>query len=117
MAINMAIILSNRLLFKNKVRSHFMEKLFSIAEAKNRLPSIIHEVEDGTSVRLTRYGRPVAIIMSIGEYEQSIIRENDFWDELMSYQNRLQQSGIIISDSDFEDLRDNSVGRDIEADK
>jgi antitoxin Phd len=66
-------------------------KIFSIAKAKDKLPSIIHEVEDGTSVRLTRYGRPVAIIMSIEEYEQSVVRGNDFWDELMSFRNSLKK--------------------------
>ena len=94
-----------------------MEKIFSIAKAKDKLPSIIHEVEDGASVRLTRYGRPVAIIMSIEEYEQSVVRENDFWDELMSFRNSLKKSGIMISDSDFEDLRDCSAGRDPEVHK
>jgi prevent-host-death family protein len=42
-----------------------MQKQFSIAKAKNELPSIIH-----SSVRLTRHGRPVAVLLSIREYEK-----------------------------------------------
>jgi prevent-host-death family protein len=47
-----------------------MEKQFSIAEAKSKLPAIIHSVEDGPSVKLTRHGKPVAVLLSIREYEQ-----------------------------------------------
>jgi antitoxin Phd len=48
-----------------------MERQFTIAEAKSRLPAIIHSVEDGPSVKLTRHGKPVAVLLSICEYEQS----------------------------------------------
>jgi prevent-host-death family protein len=47
-----------------------MQKQFSIAEAKNRLPTIVHSVENGPSVELTRRGKPVAVILSIQEYER-----------------------------------------------
>ena len=44
-----------------------MQKQFSISEAKNRLPSIIHihYVEEGPYVELTRRGKPVAVLLSI----------------------------------------------------
>ena len=45
-----------------------MERQFTIAEAKSRLPAIIHSVEDGPSVKLTRHGKPVAVLLSIHEY-------------------------------------------------
>jgi prevent-host-death family protein len=35
----------------------------SIVEAKNRLPEIIHAVEDGEEVVITRHGKPVAQIV------------------------------------------------------
>ena len=47
-----------------------MQKQFSIAEAKNRFPTIIHNVEKGPYVELTRRGKPVAVVLSIKEYEQ-----------------------------------------------
>ena len=46
-----------------------MQKQFSIAEAKNRLPTLVHYVEKGPSVKLTRWGKPVAVLLSIEEYE------------------------------------------------
>jgi prevent-host-death family protein len=39
----------------------------SVAEAKNRLPTLIKAVEDGESVTIYRHGRPVVdIAMSLG---------------------------------------------------
>jgi len=38
-----------------------MQKQYSIAEAKNKLPAIIHDVEEGSIVQFTRRGRPVAV--------------------------------------------------------
>ena len=34
-----------------------MSRSVSVAEAKNKLPSILREVEEGTIVEITRYGK------------------------------------------------------------
>lgn len=47
-----------------------MQKQYSIAEAKNHLPGIVHEVERDGAVELTRRGRPVAVMLSVREYER-----------------------------------------------
>ncbi len=47
-----------------------MHKQFSIVEAKNKLPAIIHSVEVGSAVELTRRGKPVDMVMSTAEYER-----------------------------------------------
>ena len=36
----------------------------SIAQAKNNLPQLIHDVEAGKPVRVTRHGRPAAVLVS-----------------------------------------------------
>jgi antitoxin Phd len=59
-----------------------MEDQYSIAEAKNRLPSIIHSVEKGPSVKFTRRGRPVAVLVSIAEYERLHRQKGNFWASL-----------------------------------
>ncbi len=41
---------------------------YSIAEAKTHLPRIIHEAENSGAIHLTRYGKPVAVILSASEY-------------------------------------------------
>lgn len=44
--------------------------MISIAEAKNRLPALIHQVEAGEAVTITRRGKPVAVVVSVEAYEQ-----------------------------------------------
>ena len=91
-----------------------MQDKFSIAEAKNRLPSIIHYVEKGPYVKLTRRGKPVAVLLSIQEYERLSLSFSGFWSALSKFRQKLKDEGIEISDTDFEDLRDTDVGREVE---
>ena len=91
-----------------------MQKRFSIAEAKNKLPSIIHDVEKGNSVELTRRGKPVAALLSIKEYEQLCGKGQNFWSGLMAIRQVIEDENIEISDLDFAGLRDPSTGRKAE---
>lgn len=47
-----------------------MEKTFSISEAKDRLPRLVHEAEAGAPVALTRRGKAVAVLISKAEYDR-----------------------------------------------
>jgi antitoxin Phd len=91
-----------------------MKRQFSIAEAKNKLPSIIHQVEKGPSVELTRRGEPVAVLLSVHEYERLDQKTRGFWNALMTFRQVLQDEAVEITDLDFEGLRDSSAGREVE---
>ena len=91
-----------------------MEKRYTIAEAKSNLPAIIHTVEDGPSVKLTRHGKPVAVLLSIREYEQLAKNKMGFWSALTKFRNILEKENIKITDADLADLRDTSTGRERE---
>jgi len=91
-----------------------MQKQFSIAEAKNRLPSIIHYIEKGPYVELTRRGKPVAVLLSIREYERLSCNYTGFWNALSAFRQNIHDEGIEISDTDFEGLRDPFAGREVE---
>ncbi|HDZ24552.1 MAG TPA: type II toxin-antitoxin system Phd/YefM family antitoxin [Desulfobacteraceae bacterium] len=93
-----------------------MQKQYSIAEAKNNLPSIIHQVEKGSSVELTRRGKPVAVLSSMREFERLNLSNAGFWNSLMAFRQMLKSEGTVISDEDFEGLRDLSPGREVELD-
>ncbi len=45
-------------------------KSVSIAQAKNALTELLHQVEAGDPVRVTRRGRPVAVMVSEAEFER-----------------------------------------------
>ena len=91
-----------------------MAKQFSIAEAKSKLPALIHSVEDGPYVQLTRHGKPVAVLLSIREYELLVLKKKGFWNALMKLRNAIEKEGIKITDADFRGLRDTSYGRESE---
>jgi prevent-host-death family protein len=90
-----------------------VQKQFSIAEAKNRLPAIVHYVEKGPSVELTRRGKPVAVLLSIQEYERLSRKYTGFWRAVSEYRRKIKDEGIGISEKDFQGLRDLSSGRDV----
>jgi len=91
-----------------------MQKQYSIAEAKNKLPSIIHDVEEGPIVQFTRRGRPVAVLVSLGDYERLSKQKKGFWAVLQAFRsNMLQYKDIVIGDADFKRLRDTDSGREM----
>lgn len=90
-----------------------MKTHYSISEAKNRLPHIVHDVEAGTPVTFTRHGKPVAVILSVREYERLNQKKDDFWDALTSFRKMMAENNIEFTDRDFDQLRDASVGREV----
>jgi prevent-host-death family protein len=89
-----------------------MQKQYPIAEAKNKLPSIVHDVEEGSIVQFTRRGRPVAVLLSLDDYERLSRQKNGFWAALQAFRSSMLQYGdVVIDDSDFKGLRDTDPGR------
>jgi len=91
-----------------------MEVQYTIAEAKNKLPAIIHSVEKGFPVKLTRHGRAVAVLLSVDQYENLTRGMKGYWEALESFRDQMKKEDILISDADFEALRDESRGREVE---
>ncbi len=91
-----------------------MQNQYTVSEAKNKLPAIIHSVEMGPSVQLTRRGRPVAVLISVAEYDKLRGGYNNFWDTLTAFRKRMQAVQVDISERDFETIRDSSTGREVD---
>ncbi len=91
-----------------------MQKQYSIAEAKNKLPAIIHQVEKGPFVELTRRGKPVVVLLSIDEFKRLSLSNSGFWKALTAFRETLNSEGTVVSDQDFEGLRDSSPGREVD---
>lgn len=89
-----------------------MQKQFSIAEAKNRLPALVHIADEGTPIELTRRGKSVAVIISKHDYELLTRTREGFWTALTNFRQNLLQEECTISDDDFAGLRDRSSGRE-----
>jgi prevent-host-death family protein len=90
-----------------------LTKQYSIAQARDRLPSIVHEVERGQPVELTRRGRPVAVVMSLRDYERIAGRRPGFAAALAAFLASTEPGELGFVDEDFAGLRDRSPGRDL----
>jgi len=91
-----------------------MTRKVSVAEAKGKLPSILHEVERGLRVEITRHGKSVAVIVPTGEYERLREKGKGFWNDLEKVRRIMASEGISVEDTDFRDLRDTAGGRSFE---
>jgi antitoxin Phd len=101
MAKIMAIIIMNKQLPWRRI----VEDQYTIAEAKNKLPSIVHSVEQGVPVKLTRHGRPVAVLLSIDQFDRLSRKREGYWRALRSFRKRLEKEELLVSEEDFEGLR------------
>lgn len=91
-----------------------MESHLSISEVKNRLTAILHDIEAGNSVTVTRHGKPVAVMLSLEEYERLSGNQKDFWESYTAFRQDVCPEDLIQDDSVFENLRDRSGGRDLD---
>ena len=62
-------------------------KTASIADARDRLASLVHDVEEGAPVEITRRGRPVAVLVSYHEYQRLLGDGPSFWDAMLAYRS------------------------------
>lgn len=84
----------------------------SIADAKNGLPRLIHDVEAGSPIHITRRGKPVAVLLSEQEYQRWLTSNHskDFAHALSALRDAADFEPVELGDSDW--LRDSDKGRD-----
>ncbi|WP_394837784.1 type II toxin-antitoxin system Phd/YefM family antitoxin [Pendulispora rubella] len=66
-------------------------KRVSVAEAKNRLPALIHAAEETGPVEILRHDKPVAVLVAHDEYERlrrSRGPGNGTWDAIMRWREK-----------------------------
>jgi antitoxin Phd len=86
---------------------------YSIAEARNQLPAIVHAAEEGSVAELTRRGKPVAVVLSIADYERLKRARPDFWRTLQEFR-KSHALGDLDVDDVFDGVRDRAPGREVE---
>ncbi len=87
---------------------------YSIAQARDQLPQLVHQAEQGKPVELTRRGKRVAVILSAEEYDHLLSQKGDFGKSLAAFRERLAIEEIDIDpDEIFKDVRERSPGREV----
>jgi antitoxin Phd len=92
-----------------------MSKRYSIADARRNLPTLVNEAESGSDILLTRRGQPVAIVVSVEEYERLKAPRASFADTYQAFRERFPATGSAgIGARYFRGLRDRSRGRKVD---
>ena len=86
-----------------------MEQM-TIAYAKNNLPRLIHAVEAGGDIHITRHGKSVAVLISEERYQQLFNNKNNVFQAIMQW--REQYGGVDLSDVEVDSWRDRTPARE-----
>lgn len=85
-------------------------ELTTIAEAKNNLPRLIHAVESGGDIHITRFGKPVAVLISEERYQQLFSTGKTVFQAIMQW--REQYGSIALTDEEIDSWRDRTPARE-----
>ena len=93
-------------------------KTSTIAEAKNNLSHLIHQLEVEEPIHLTRYGKPVAVMMSETQYKQLISPVKSLNSAILNWRSQLDESlDIGLSHKELKTIRKESSGREFSWDE
>jgi len=88
-------------------------KTSSIASAKNNLSHLIHQLESEEPIHLTRYGKPVAVMMSESQYQTLVSPPKSLNLAILNWRAQLdEESDVGLTESELNIIRKGSSGRD-----
>jgi prevent-host-death family protein len=90
-----------------------MAKSYSVASARAKLAEIVHEVEGGKEVELTRRGKKVAVVMSAARYARLRGDRVAFMTAYETFCGECNLEEIGVEPGWTHGLRDRSIGRDV----
>lgn len=90
-----------------------MPKSFSIAEARHDLAALVHQLEHQSRIELTRRGKPVAVLLSLPEYNRLTTKAQSFWTAYSAFAATVDLPRLKIDPQVFEAVRDRTGGREV----
>lgn len=88
-----------------------MRRHVSITHARSSLSALIHSVENGPPIELTRRGRPVALLLSTAAYERLQRKPPDLWEAIEAFRRETDLEALDVA-TVYTDVRDRSPGSD-----
>ncbi len=86
---------------------------YSVADAKNHLPSLLREAESGADVQVTRHGQPVAVVVGTRRYDDLVAGRTSFWARYQRFREDADPGDSALDpDEVYGEARDRSAGRD-----
>jgi len=88
-----------------------MTRRYSIAEARSRLPGLLHDAERGAAIEITRRGEAVAVVISAAEYRRLREGRPSFRDAFAAWRGRADHDQAGLDRAAVAGLRDRLPGR------
>lgn len=88
-------------------------KTSTIAAAKNNLSQLIYQLETEKAIHLTRYGKPVAVMLSESQYQHLITPHKSLYTAILSWRTQMDDEvDIGLSENELKVLRQNAHERE-----
>lgn len=88
-------------------------KTSTIADAKNNLSHLIHQLEFEEPIHLTRYGKPVAVMMSESQYQALVSPPKSLNLAILNWRSQLdEETDVGLTVGELNVIRKESSGRD-----
>jgi prevent-host-death family protein len=85
----------------------------SIAEARDNLARLVKRAERGEAIKLTRRGRPVAVLLSADTYRELSGVRPGFSERYEAFRRSHDLESLAIDTEIFDRARDRGAGRDV----
>ncbi|MGZ8215299.1 MAG: type II toxin-antitoxin system Phd/YefM family antitoxin [Methylosarcina sp.] len=79
-------------------------KTSTIAEAKNHLSKLIHQLESDGAIHLTRHGKPVAVMLSEANYQKLTQKNKGLFQAIQQWRSQLDEDSAL-TEAELEQLR------------
>ncbi|MEQ1637545.1 MAG: type II toxin-antitoxin system Phd/YefM family antitoxin [Methylococcales bacterium] len=86
-------------------------KTSTIAEAKNSLSQLIHQLESDGPIHLTRHGKPVAVMLSETNYRKLTRNDNNLYQKILDWRQYLETEDGALTNDELKAIRTVSQGR------
>jgi prevent-host-death family protein len=87
---------------------------YPLYDAKARLTALVHQVEAGPEIEISRHGKTVAILMGKEQYNAITSGQRTLKGALKSYQDYLAELREQFTDDPFEGVRNRDEGRPVD---
>ena len=88
-------------------------KQYSMTKVRDELSAVLRNLNDRQPISLTRYGKPVAVLMSISTYHRVARPRPSFWDAYQAFLRSYPLEQLGIEADFFDGLREASPGREV----
>ncbi|CCE23772.1 type II toxin-antitoxin system Phd/YefM family antitoxin [Methylotuvimicrobium alcaliphilum] len=91
-------------------------KTSTIAEAKNNLSQLIHQLESNEAIHLTRHGKPVAVMLSEASYQRLAQKNTGLFKAIQQWRCQLDADSTL-TDAELKQIREASQEREFSWDE